>query len=101
MPARGFARRRALVSIAFFQLTNPARKELFRERARQIVSVYGFLQNRQNAGDVWDLLIDAFAAPSAPHTSCTRSFLRLYDSNRPEADEVFTLAAEFLASVSG
>jgi len=100
VPSSGFARHRALATISFFQLKNPARKELYRERARQIVAVYGFLQLRATSGDVWDQLIEEFRAPHSPHTSCTRSFVRLFESDRQEADEVFRLAKEYLDSIS-
>jgi len=100
VPTQGFARSRALATISFFQLKNPARKELYRERARQIVAVYGFLLHRTTAGDVWDQLIEQYRAPHAPHTSCTRSFIRLFETNRQEADEFFQLARGYLNSVS-
>jgi hypothetical protein len=100
IPATGFGRHRALSSISFFQLKNPKRKELYRERARQIVAVHGFLLNRSAAGDVWDGLIAAFQDSSAPHASCTRSYVRLFESDRTEANEIFRLAADYLNSVS-
>jgi hypothetical protein len=100
IPTRGFGRHRALSSISFFQLKNPKRKELYRERARQIVAVHSFLLNRVAVGDIWDGLIAAYQDSSAPHSSCTRSFVRLFKSNRTEADEIFRLAADYLKSVS-
>jgi hypothetical protein len=99
-PTQGFARSRALATISFFQLKNPARKELYRERARQIVAVYGFLLHRTTKGDVWDQLIEEFRADRSPHASCTRSFVRLFESNRQEADDFFELARGYLNSVS-
>lgn len=100
IPASGFKRQRALVNIAFFQLNNQKRKELYRERARQIVSVYAFLTKRVAKGDVWDELIEVFQASSEPHTSCTRSFVRLFETNPAEADEIFNLAKSYLKSIS-
>ncbi len=100
IPTGSFGRHRALSSISFFQLKNPKRKELYRERARQIVAVHSFLLNRATAGDVWDGLIAIYQDSSAPHSSCTRSFVRLFESDRTEADEIFRLAADYLKSVS-
>lgn len=100
IPTRGFGRLRALSCISFFQLKNPMRKELYRERARQLVTVHSFLLNRAAEGDVWDGLIKIYQDPSSPHASCTRSFVRLFDSNRAEADEIFRLATDYLSSVS-
>ena len=96
----GFKRRRALVTIVFFQLSNPKRKNLFRERATTIVSLHAFLQNRQQAGDVWDQLISTFTASSSPHANCARSFEKLFQDDQPEADNIFQLAVDFLNSIS-
>lgn len=96
----GFGRQRALVCISFFQLRNPLRKELYRERAQQISAVHSYLLNLKYAGDVWDRLITAYQASSSPHTNCTRSYVRLFHSNREEADEIFKLASDYLQSIS-
>ena len=96
----GIGRRRALVNIEFFQLNNPKRKELFRERAAGIVAVYSFLQNRASAGDTWDRLVQAYMNPRSPHTSCIRSFVRLYRSNRQKAGELFEMIEAYYESIS-
>lgn len=98
---RGFKRRRALVTIEFFQLGSPARKELFRERARQLTAVYSFLVNKETSGsDIWDLLIEVYRDSKSPHSSCTRSFTRLFERDRAEADEIFDLCSLYLGSIS-
>ncbi len=97
----GFKRKRALVTIEFFQLGNPLRKELFRERARQLTAVYSFLVNLENSGNnVWNKLVDLYAAPESPHTNCVRSFVRLFQNDRVEADEIFDLTSAYLDSIS-
>ena len=92
-----------LVSIKFFRLDDRRRKYLFRERADRIVSLFAFLELRdQNSGTpaaaIWKGLVDSYTHPSAPHTNCAGSFRDLYNSNKPEAKEIFNLAAEYLQS---
>ena len=101
----GFKRRRGLVSIKFFRLDDRRRKYLFRERADRIVSLFAFLQLVDlNAGtalaDTWQGLVDIFTAADAPHCNCARSFHKLYNSDKPEAQEIFNLSNEYLQSIS-
>lgn len=104
-PASGFKRRRGLVNIKFFKLDDHRRKYLFRQRAGIIASLHAFLGHiDSNPGSataaVYQGLVDNFTAPSAPHANCARSFRDLYATDKVEADAVFFLAAEYIASIS-
>ena len=102
----GHERYRALVTIAFFELDSGRRaKTLFRQRAVKICSLYSFLTLREEADNdadraMYQQLIDVFTSPSLEHTSCARSFRDLYEEDRAEADAVFELAGDYLASIS-
>jgi len=101
----GFAHRRAIANIAFFELSNPLRKALFRERAQRIVAVYAFLTLRGagNEGEwdeEWHAAIQSYTAAHAPHANCVRSFVKLYEHEPQEATEYFQLAKEYLGSIS-
>ncbi len=103
--ASGYARRRGLVSIAFFRLDDFRRKSLFRERARVITSLFSFLELAQHADtqafrEVYEGLADTATHSSAAHSNCARSFRDLYQQDRDEAKEVFTLCADYLHSIS-
>ncbi|MEW8333772.1 MAG: hypothetical protein AB2692_22770 [Candidatus Thiodiazotropha sp.] len=102
----GYARRRGLVSIAFYRLDDLRRKSLFRERARVIISLFSFLELTQSAApqtvrDIYERLVETTTHASAPHANCARSFVKLYQQDRDEAEEVFTLCADYLQSISG
>ena len=100
------SRARALVTIAFFRLDDQRRKNLLRERAAIIVALYPQLRllsdttatkvERETARD----LVDGFTNPTSAHTNCARSFVRLFQSSREEAAEVFGSAAKYIKSKS-
>lgn len=103
--ADGYARRRGLVSIAFFRLDDSRRKSLFRERARVIISLFSFLELAQNADsqafrEVYEGLVNTATTASSAHANCARSFCDLYKQDRDEAEEVFSLCADYLQSIS-
>ena len=96
---------RGLVTIAFFHLDDHRRKYLFRERANIIVSLFSFLDNADKADTpakkaIFEKLIDVFTKPTASHTNCARSFLKIYQNNQDEANELFLLSAAYLDSIS-
>lgn len=103
--AGGHDRNRALVTIEFFALDDETRKNLFRERAALIVTLFMLLEKfhgggpaaeRKEAGD----LITGFTSPVSAHTNCARSFTRLYESSRADAVEIYQNAVEFICSRS-
>ncbi len=100
-----YEKRRGLVTIAFFRLDDRRRKYLFRERADIITKLRAFLKLAEQAAtpeekEIWDRLVAVNTRSSAPHTNCALSFCKLYHDNRAEADVLFELAAEYLASIS-
>ncbi len=105
--ADGFGRQRALVAIAIFQLNNSRRRgELFEDRARQIVTLYLALQGREQGSSARmvrqsEKLVRYYTSDRAPHANCLRSFHRLYQSDRPAAENIFRLAAKLLGSYVG
>ena len=44
--------------------------------------------------------VDTMLTPVSPHANCTRSFVRLFRSDRDQADRVADMAWRFLQSVS-
>lgn len=96
----GRKRRRALVTIAFFELDNPLRKELFRERADVITKLWSYLGHHSTPGDVWQELIDYHTSEKAPHTNCARSYIKLFHADPNKAEALFRDAAKFLATIS-
>ncbi|NJL29049.1 MAG: hypothetical protein HC897_14765 [Thermoanaerobaculia bacterium] len=103
--ASGHERWRALVTIEFFRLDDAlARKSLVRERAAVIVALYPQLAacDGGNAADkkVAKKIVAGYTAPAAPHTSCARSFEKLFLSDRETARALYEAAADFIDSVS-
>lgn len=102
----GHPRHRALVTIEFFRLDDLLkRKNLFRERALILVTLFSLLEKAHGPGPAGErakagALADAFTSPSAPHTNCARSFRRLFESDPAEAREFADRAADFLLSIS-
>jgi hypothetical protein len=102
----GHARSRALVTIEFFRLDHPQkRKNLFRERAMILLTLYGQLEKIRTAPPGQERntarqLIRSFTSPKSPHTNCARSFKKLYGANRHEAQVLSEKAAQFVISSS-
>jgi hypothetical protein len=103
--ASGHLRRRALVTIEFFQLNSQKRKNLLVERARVLVGLYPSLEVLAGAAKRADKLeaqevVDAATSAAAPHANCARSFRKLYARDADEARELFHLAVRLIRSVS-
>lgn len=100
--APGYRRNRAMVTIAFFGLDSQKRKNLLLERARCLVALYWPLLTQSNAnasqGDRDDAkaVIDAYTKPSAPHTNCSRSFVRLFGDDPDLASEMHRAAVRLV-----
>lgn len=100
-----YKKHRGLVSIAFFKLDDHRRKDIFRERARVIVSLYSFLDNADSAEsdeikEAYESLVETYTLPSSPHTNCAACFLKLYEEDKDEAKEIFLLTTAYIKSIS-
>jgi hypothetical protein len=101
----GHKRLRALVTIEFFQLDNPSRRNLIRERATIIVALFPALKSLAGRATKAEKslalqIVNGFTAVSSAHTNCAQSFRQLFESNPAEAHEVFERAANLLVSKS-
>lgn len=86
----GHAKRRAQVTIDFFELDT--RPELLKERAGVIATLgLAFGGGRQD-------FVNAMIAESSPHASCARAFKRLWDGNQSEAQRLHRAAMQYIAS---
>jgi len=99
---RGPRRRRAVVTIDFFELDN--REELWRERVTVIDHVYMALELMQ-AGDLRQRKharrsLAWLVSPDAAHTNCARAFRSLYRRDRQRADEIYRAALAYRDSQS-
>lgn len=106
-PKEGFSYQRALVTINFFKLNDvEGRKNLFQARAFIIIALYAQLEILNNPTSTAsekktaEKLIKGFTSPKAPHTNCARSFVKLYETNRAEAQERQEEAVEWISSTS-
>jgi hypothetical protein len=79
------------VTIEFFGLDDPRRKNLFRERAALVVALFAMLEDGNKK------LIKGFQSPQSSHTSCARSFVRLYRQDRKLAAQLAERAGDFIA----
>ena len=90
----GHGYHRALVTIDFFQLADPnTRSNLHRERAIILGALFPQLEKAKAR-------VAAFTADSAAHSNCSRSFVRLFESNPAQARRIADDAADFLAGIS-
>lgn len=102
----GFRRHRARVTIQFFRLGNAVeRKNLLRERARQLIALFPQLTLLQSGGSEKmktraRVVIEAYTRASSPHTNCCRSFVRLFEKDPVEAEKVHDAAVELIESKS-
>ena len=102
----GHERARALVTIEFFKLDDEAsRKNLFRERAMIICALFPQFKTITGSSSVSakktaQNLIDGFISPKSAHTNCARCFRQLYEADPVEAEKIYELAGNFIASVS-
>lgn len=103
--ASGHARYRALVTIEFFQLDSPKRKNLTRERLMIIFGLHAALEALAASGSATrkaqaKKIIDVYTAPEAPHANCARSFRALHAKDPAEAVRVLDAALRLLQSIS-
>lgn len=104
--AQGHARKRALVTIAFFRLDDVERKNLLRERATVIIALFPQLErlrrdDMSNTDKVQsEEVVIAYTSLAAPHTNCARSFKRLFEADPVEAKALFDRSVNFIVSVS-
>lgn len=103
----GMRRQRALVTIEFFALDDLVRrKNLIRERAVIIQVMYPQLEILATPGTsqarkgIAQKVVDAATSDKAPHSNCARCFKRLFSSSPNDARQVFTAAADYVASTS-
>lgn len=101
----GHKRYRGLVTIEFFQLDDPSRNNLIRERAMILVSLFPALTTlagpaakaeRSLAGKI----VKGSTAAHSAHTNCARSFCRLFQTDPTEARRVYDRAADLVYSKS-
>ena len=103
----GFNRLRALVTIEFFALGDVAkRKNLFLERARNIMAMFPQLEvladpaysvaRKLRAKNV----VDAATSSLAPHANCARSFKKLFERSPDDALAMFNAAVDYVRSNS-
>jgi hypothetical protein len=98
-------RARALVTIEFFKLDSLERKNLIRERIAIIIALFPHLAtvaDNPNPGARLQALqiINLFTSPNASHTNCARSYQRLFQSDRIEAQGVRDRAVALMESIS-
>ena len=100
----GHGRRRAQVTIDFFELNN--REELWQGRFRAIRALWLALEARDSSPNprsrqMARRTIKDITSPDHPHASCARNFLALYSRNIEEAWRVFRLAEDRNRNTSG
>ena len=96
-----FLKLRGLATIAFFGLDDiRRRKNLIKDRAEKIVFLHMLLKAKSDGDERAGTLVDAMLASNAPHANCTRSFARLFRSDRIQADKVADMTSTFLESQS-
>lgn len=90
---RGASRRRAEVTIDFFELDT--REILLRERAERLAHLY-----RERQAEATDPTAAVARArlldPSSPHSRCVQAFDALYDRDRAQARRMYEFAAQVL-----
>ena len=95
-------RLRGLVTIAFFRLDDVlTRKELMKERALIVFILHSLLVKAEDDGDEESaVLVKELLSPTSKHTSCARSFERLFRFDRAQAAEVADRVEKYLVSGS-
>ncbi len=96
----GHGRKRALVTIEFFKLDAADARNLFRERAEIIRALYRELDDAATLKGMKKKaameMIKAYTSSTHQHANCARSFMRLYQENPAEAEEVYNHVREFI-----
>jgi hypothetical protein len=95
----GHLRRRAVVTIDFFELDT--REELLRGRAEKILELKLALIVSESdrpppdqALAKWTIAL--LQSAKSEHSNCVRSFLRLYSQDRPRAEIIFQAVLDYL-----
>jgi hypothetical protein len=103
----GFRRCRGLVTIWFFRLDDwRQRKELNKDRAEFLEKLLWALRQRDrptsSPNEMQEALqaIKRLTSKRFRHSNCLRSFSRLYESDRTEAEAIYAKVADFLKSIS-
>ncbi len=103
----GFRRCRGLVTIWFFRLDDwRRRKELNKERAEFLEKLLWALRQRDRPTSSQSEIQEATQAISRltskrfRHANCLRSFRRLYESDRAEAEAIYAQVPDFLERMS-
>lgn len=102
-----FSYRRALLTIAFFRLDDRnKRKELYRGRA-DVIQKMGFaFRELERSGTPISLkeqcqaILDYHQSEGAAHTSCGRSFAKLWQQDPVTAEQVWAESVSFLLTIS-
>ena len=95
-------KQRGLATITFLGLDDVnARKNLLRDRAWIVVLLHGQLAKATDQGDAAArALAKSLLVSNSSHSNCARSFARLFQEVRAEADAVAEEAEKFLLSRS-
>lgn len=98
------AYRRALVTIHFFRLADPAREELFRERFWAIDRLWSQLELRETTPHApkkaaAEREIQSMLEETQPHVACIRAFKALFDADPLKAFEIHETASAYLKSM--
>jgi hypothetical protein len=104
--AKGFDRRRALVTIEIFRLDDSNRRRpLFKMRAVLVRHLFLELEGRANAATAskrqkHQTAIDVLTSAESPFTNCLRSFERLYGASQARAEEIAEACLKFMKTKS-
>ena len=97
-----YLRLRGLATISFFGLDDViGRKNLMRERAQVIFVLHAMLERAKDEGHAAAAdHVSKMVASSAVHANFARSFRRLFDQDRIEAEKVADDVEQFILSIS-
>jgi hypothetical protein len=104
--AAGLDRLRAMITIEIFRLDDwRKRRSLIHDRFEWIEKLWWALQRRDRGAPPNDVIdakkaIARLTSSSFRHANCLRSFHRLYEGNRGEAERVYEEAKRYLESYS-
>lgn len=101
----GYARHRALVTIAFFKLDEPEqRKNLYRDRALVMMGLFPLLQKTTTGTAAQKAkakaTVEGFLNPNLRHLNCARSFKTLFETKPAEAEKIYLRAVKLMTTIS-
>ena len=101
----GHRRNRALVTIEFFKLDDPGEREnLLLDRALMITGLYPLLRHTTSGGkgdaDRNPKSVIAGHGRGLAHLNCAKSFIRLFERDPKEAEEIYEAACKLVFSGS-